>query len=73
MERYKNISSFKNLSLKSDWLVSTCTLNEVQWHMYIDITSFPPTALVSMTADDTGGGIQPTTWSLHGRERQASE
>lgn len=27
--------------------------------------SFPPTALVSMTADETGGGIHPTTCSLN--------
>ena len=27
-------------------------------------TSFPPTALVKMTADDTGGGIHPTTNNL---------
>ena len=26
--------------------------------------SFPPTALVSMTADETGGGMQPTTCNL---------
>ncbi len=26
--------------------------------------SLPPTALVRMTADDTGGGMQPTTMRL---------
>jgi hypothetical protein len=26
--------------------------------------SFPPTALVKMTADDTGGGMQPTVINL---------
>lgn len=26
--------------------------------------SLPPTALVSMTAEETGGGIQPTTCNL---------
>lgn len=26
--------------------------------------SFPPTALVSMTADETGGGMHPTTCNL---------
>ncbi len=28
--------------------------------------SLPPTALVRMTADDTGGGMHPTTWRLVG-------
>lgn len=27
----------------------------------IAAASFPPTALVRMTADETGGGMQPTT------------
>jgi hypothetical protein len=30
----------------------------------IAAASFPPTALVRMTADDTGGGMQPTVISL---------
>lgn len=28
--------------------------------------SFPPAALVRMTADDTGGGMQPTVINLMG-------
>jgi len=30
--------------------------------------SLPPTALVRMTAEETGGGMQPTTWSLRREE-----
>lgn len=30
----------------------------------IAAASFPPTDFVSMTADDTGGGIQPTVINL---------
>lgn len=29
-------------------------------------TSLPPTALVRMTAEETGGGMQPTTCKLMG-------
>ena len=32
--------------------------------------SLPPTALVSMTAEETGGGIQPTTCNLDAGEQQ---
>lgn len=32
--------------------------------------SLPPTALVSMTAEETGGGIQPTTCNLDADEQQ---
>lgn len=28
------------------------------------LTSFPPTALVKITAEDTGGGMQPTVCKL---------
>ena len=32
--------------------------------LFKTLTSFPPTAFVSITAEDTGGGIQPKTFNL---------
>lgn len=43
---------------------NTLTRKLPKAELKIAAASLPPTALVRMTAEDTGGGIQPTTCNL---------
>lgn len=50
--------------------VSTIPIRHPNTELKIAAASFPPTALVRMTADDTGGGMQPTVTNLSESKRK---